>query len=126
MGIEREIPAVRRRGIGWQAIVFLLTLAFALQSYLTQTHIHWTSQTSSRTCVSACVASSPHRSSPFGEAADCPFCQAIVHAGAFFAPAILAIVLPCLRVESPVPAMREFMLRTASVRHGQSRAPPLH
>jgi hypothetical protein len=124
MGIDREISAVRRRGIGWHAITLLLLLAFAFQSYLTQTHIHGSAGTPSQACVSKCVVHTSLPHSPFGDAAVCPLCQAIVHAGAFSAPATLAAVVPHLWVESLIPAMRGFALRTASVRNGLSRAPP--
>ena len=124
MGFDRKISAVRRKGIGGRAITFLLLLAFAFQSYLTQTHVHWTSGTPTPTCVSKCVVHTPLPLSPFGEAADCPLCQVVVHSGAFFAPAILAVAAPYLWVESLSPAERDFLLRAAPVRNGLSRAPP--
>jgi hypothetical protein len=116
----------RSRRIGWHAVTLLLLLAFALQSYLAQTHIHETSGTLSQTCVSKCVVHLPLSHFPFGEAADCPLCQAVVHAGAFFAPAILAVIALCQCVEFLISARQDFAPRTASVRHGLSRAPPLN
>ena len=124
MGTDREISAARRRGIGRHVITFLMLLAFALQSYLTQTHIHWASETSRQNCVSVCVVQAPHRSSPFGEAGDCPLCQAIVHAGAFFAPAVLVVFVQRLWVESTLPTAITGAHRFASARSGLSRAPP--
>lgn len=124
MGTEREISAVRRGGIGRHAITLLLLLAFALQSYVTQTHIHGISGTRAENCISKCAGQTPLSHSPFGDAATCPLCQAITDAGAFFAPAILAIAVSHLWVENLIPAKQHFSLRITSARSGLSRAPP--
>lgn len=126
MGIDRKTSAVRRRGAGWHAIALFVVLAFALQSFVTQTHIHANAKTPAETCVSKCIVHTPLRHSPFSNPADCPFCQAIMHAGSFFAPATVAIFIRRLPVESFIPTTRKAVLRTASVRHGLSRAPPLN
>jgi hypothetical protein len=124
MGIDRKISVTHRGGIGRHVVTLLLLLAFALQSYLTQTHIHRTSDISRQNCISACIVHAPHQSSPFGEAGDCPLCQAIVHAGAFFAPAVLAVFVPHLWAESALPTAITGAHHFASARSGLSRAPP--
>jgi hypothetical protein len=124
MDIERDISAVRRRGIGSRAITFLLLFAFALQSYLTQTHIHGISGTPAQTCISKCVVHSPISQSPLGGAAECPLCQAIVHAGAFYAPAALAVLVLCVWVENALATPAQSAPRAALARNGLSRAPP--
>jgi len=120
MGIDRKISAVRRGGINRQVMALLLLIAFAFQSYLTQTHIHETAP--ARSCASLCVTHAP--SSPLGDAAACPLCQAVVHAGAFLTPATLTATLLLSWVESLVLMQRNFALRAIFDRHGLSRAPP--
>lgn len=124
MGIDREISAVRRKGIGRHAITLVLLLAFALQSYLTQTHIHGLSP--ARGCAEKCFVNTPAgNSAPFGEATvDCPLCQAIFHAGAFFAPAALTVFVPRLWVEGTLSSAKPFAARGQYARNGLSRAPP--
>lgn len=124
MVIDRGTSASRRRGIGWQAIVYLLLLAFAFQSYLTQTHIHGTAEASPQACVSKCIAHTPLSQSPFDKATNCPLCQAIVHAGAFFVPAVLTFFVPYLWIESVFPATKPVPYRIKQARYGLSRAPP--
>lgn len=70
-------------------VVFVTALAFALQCYLVQTHIHGMLQSE---VVKVAAAPSPAPGKvPFDHSrADCPVCQAVAHAGAFLAPAVLA------------------------------------
>jgi hypothetical protein len=124
MNIERDISAVRRRGIGSYAITFLLLFAFAVQSYLTQTHIHGTFQAPAQTCISKCALHVPASHSPFGDVAECPLCQAIVHAGAFYAPAVPVILVLQVWVESALAAAAQSTPRATLARNGLSRAPP--
>ena len=126
MGFNREIAAARRTEIGRHAVTVLLLLAFFFQSYLTQTHIHPYPAASAQTCALKCVTHAPAKNSaPGGEpTTDCPLCQAIVHAGAFFAPATLMFFVPRLWVESSLPSAKPFASRGQFARNGLSRAPP--
>ena len=104
--------------------VFFLVLAFLLQGYVAQTHIH--GKPGPVTAPLSHFANGvPQRAPAQNDEANCPFCQAVVHAGTFFAPP--AHVLP-----SPVPAFLYFVARphvTAAVSwlavYGwHQRAPP--
>ncbi|HEY2032670.1 MAG TPA: DUF2946 family protein [Rhizomicrobium sp.] len=79
-------------------------LAFSLQSYIAQTHIHVPGTTdpgisapvSSHTPVSADVKKqSEHKQLPGNDdTSSCPFCQTVLHAGAFLTPSLLVLFLP--------------------------------
>jgi hypothetical protein len=126
MGFSWKISAARRTGIGRQAVTFLLVLAFAFQSYLTQTHIHVAPAPSAQTCAVKCIVHAPakHSSPADKSTADCPLCQAIVHAGAFFAPAAVIFFVPRLWVEGTLAAAKSLAAREQFSRNGLSRAPP--
>ncbi|MGN6516046.1 MAG: hypothetical protein ACTHLR_09430 [Rhizomicrobium sp.] len=125
MGVGTQTGGVRRGSTGRQVVTLLLLLAFAFQSYVTQTHIHEIFAPASQRCDVTCVVHAPsHDSSPFGEAADCPLCQAIVHAGTFFAPAVVALFVPRLWVETTLPAVKTVVTAGVPARDGLSRAPP--
>jgi len=126
MGTEIRLPAARRGGPFRHALALLLLFAFALQSYLVQTHIHGTSEAGSQVCAAAaCVTHTSHQRSPLGDAAaDCPLCQAIVHAGVFFAPAAVAVFVPRMWVEGALISAKSIAARGQFSRNGLSRAPP--
>lgn len=116
---------VLSRQSGWQALTWILVLAFGLQSYVTQTHIHGVAASFDVPIAGKVLSKTPTPTNPGDrDAGDCPFCQAIVHAGAFFAPAAIAILLPgcsseqlwLLHIADPVPGGGAY--------HWQSRAPP--
>jgi len=82
-------------------------LAFSLQSYIAQTHIHTPGTTdpgisalvSSHGPVSADVKKQgDHKKIPANDdSANCPLCQAVLHAGAFLTPALLVLLMPDAR-----------------------------
>jgi hypothetical protein len=125
MGMDCEIRATRRRGVGWHAITSFLLLAFALQSFLTQTHIHGAHGSwGTPACVEKCVTHVPAPASPFDSTATCPLCQAIVHAGAFFVPGVVKILVPHLWLACMLPVATPTAPRFVLPRSGLSRAPP--
>ena len=70
------------------AVTWILLLAFALQSYLTQTHLH-------AQAFQPAARASAHNSSPADrEALACPLCQVVASAGIFLTPAATAAVPP--------------------------------
>jgi hypothetical protein len=92
---------------GWRLLVAAFTLiAFALQSYLTETHIH-IAQATSFASITAKPAESnathktatPLRGAPSDKAPSneepvkCPLCQAVGYAGHFVAPSSPAALL---------------------------------
>ncbi len=121
-----SISVVRRRNSGWRSVTWILLLAFSLQSYVTQTHIHLTPQAVDRAAAGKLVASTPaHNKSPADDGTGaCPFCQAVANAGAFFAPAAPLLLPPALWAASIVlPFLADAVGGTTA--HGwHSRAPP--
>jgi hypothetical protein len=113
-------------GIGRFAVTILILFAFALQSYLIQTHIHGDTDTSAHTCAAQCLTHAPAKAPlPLGKAAiDCPLCHALVNAGAFFVPtALIPFVPQVLWSVLSLPAKTPVIQATLA-RDGLSRAPP--
>jgi hypothetical protein len=117
-----EHSGVRRIDPARRLIVFIAALAFALQSYITQTHIH----EASRGLVKVTDTRAPAQSrTPIDRhLANCPICQAVVHAGAFVAPTNLLLHLPFLMVKAVMPAFTALAASIAAAHDWQSRAPP--
>jgi hypothetical protein len=112
----------RNNGQGWRAIACLILLAFTLQSYITQTHIHNTSPTSISKTFSKSHSKAPIDNSPI----DCPFCQAIAHDGSFFLAAMPIFHLSATWTESAVFRFCERLNAGTAAHNWQSRAPPQH
>jgi len=126
-----KIPAWRR------AIVFLVAAAFFFQSYVTQTHVHpaFTGSVSGASAsldaaaVGKLAAQSKQR--PPGDRipanddpAKCPLCQAVGHAGQFFSPSAVAILLPT-QTASVIELSTSSLIATERASHNwQGRAPP--
>jgi hypothetical protein len=102
MGFVRVGNSERRR-MRYGAIVWLLSLAFLAQSFITQVHIHGADFGTAAGYSKAHAVPLAHTKAPVQDGnADCPFCQAIIHAGAFFTPP--PIVLPqiaCVAIAAP-------------------------
>lgn len=113
---------MRRGGIGWRALTLVLLLAFTLQSFVTQTHLHAMPGAG----VAQTAFQAPHHgNTPLDEgAAACPFCQATVHAGAFFAPAPPVLLLPASCIRSAVSASICDAIVPTLTHAWHSRAPP--
>jgi hypothetical protein len=124
-----------RQNSGWRRVVLAVALlAFALQSYITQTHIHFaTSQvfglssadTFTPTAKIAHGKFAPAKNTPSNDdPANCPICQAAMHSGQFITPVATAFVLPSETV-SIVPLAVAVLTASETLSHGwQSRAPP--
>jgi hypothetical protein len=112
----------RRRSI----IVWILLFAFTVQSFAAQIHIHGPLRAVDGASIGNVVekAGSHNKSSGAPDAADCPICQAIAHAGAFFVPLAPVLLLPGW-VEHFVPSVRLLTVAVATATHEWfSRAPP--
>lgn len=112
------------RGSGFRAIIWIVLLAFMLQSFITQTHIHVAF--GDQMALAATVTNAPaHKNAPAENgSAECPFCQAIVHAGAFYAPSAPSLVLPISRAKTAVPFFIVETIGRVSSHLWHSRAPP--
>jgi hypothetical protein len=100
-------------------------LAFALQSYMTQTHIHDASQGIGG--IVKIVATQPlgQGKAPLHDGqTDCPFCQAVIHAGVFVASATPLLLLPFAWAETVALVFAPRAAFDAAAHDWQSRAPP--
>lgn len=117
---------VHRRFSGWRHVTWLLVLAFSLQSYITQTHIHFTPHTIDHVAGGKLVANTPaHNKSPADDGTGaCPFCQAVANASAFFAPTAPLILPPVSWVEAVSLPIRAGTIGGPTAHSWHSRAPP--
>src|SRR5690348_6734391 len=83
-------------------LALLVALAFALQSFFTQTHIHhWPQNLDGPAIVKVTAGDPMGGSAPSdGTPLDCPFCQAIAHTGLFFLPTAPLLHAPVASVQS--------------------------
>ncbi|SRR5260221_8921177 len=95
-GAAAHFPEIGRTGPRRLVATWILLLAFALQSYVTQTHVHRAPVAAERAqIVEVGGKISGFSAAPVGdEAIACPFCKAIATAGAFFSPAAIALRPP--------------------------------
>ena len=125
-----------RQDSGWRRLVLAVALlAFALQSYLTQTHIHFAtsqvfglSSADEFTPVAAHAGgkTDPAKAPSKDDPANCPICQAVMHAGQFVSPSAISFVLPSEAVCVVPLAIVIAIARTAISHSWQGRAPPRH
>jgi hypothetical protein len=117
----------------------LMLVAFALQSYVTQTHIHFDghavtggiafggegSKAAANKISAALHASGNHdKFPPADDPANCPICQEMLYAGHYVMPAAIFVVLPSLPV-STIAVTVETPLRLFAPSHNwRGRAPP--
>ena len=107
-------------GRNWRQVLALLALlAFAVQGFALQTHIHGDPAGASP----AVLQTTPGTALPGQlDPANCPLCQEIMHGGVFTAPALfvllLAIAIASFAFAHPAP------VRQTRTQGWQSRAPP--
>ena len=105
----------------WRLIGALVLLAFGLQSFLAQTHIH---ETIAATPAALIYHSGQDKTPADNSPLDCPFCQALTHATSFLMPGAL---LPFLAPGWVKITILHNLLAgegTATRYNWQSRAPP--
>jgi len=125
--LSEKRTAIRRLFVGRILLVVVTILSFTLQSYVTQTHIHGTSQGFDIDAIAKIVAanSPAHSKSPLDDGdADCPFCQAVAHAGAFFTPITPILILPFIWVKTVAITIITRVVASTTAHNWQSRAPP--
>jgi hypothetical protein len=117
-------------GIGkaGRLLACLILVAFTLQSYVAQTHIHDAGPASIGKALDAPVLNkAPGGKSPLDNSpVDCPFCQAVAHDGIFFIPASPLLFLSSVWIEMAAPIVRLAASSGERAHNWQSRAPPLH
>lgn len=107
-------------------LALLVAFAFALQSFVTQTHIHGVALPfGGPEIVKVATSSSggskvPADNSPL----DCPYCQAIAHSGLFFMPAAPLLRVPAELARSILAPDFLQIIKSAAILLRRSRAPP--
>jgi hypothetical protein len=127
----RRTPDLARRAL----LLFALT-AFALQGYVTQTHIHFAPGSFgamlSDTGKIVPVAQSAEKDGTLprdkwpanDDPANCPICQEMIHSGAFVTPTVAALALPT-EVFSVIAIVIDVPQFTSAVSHSwRGRGPP--
>jgi hypothetical protein len=123
-----------RQNGGWRRVVLALALlAFALQSYVTQTHIHFASEqafglSGDNFAPAAKIVAdktAPSKKTPSNDdPANCPLCQAAAHSGQFITSSAIGFALPSEAI-AIVPLAVVVLTASETVSHGwQGRAPP--
>jgi hypothetical protein len=109
----------------------LLLVTFAYQGYIAGTHIHGAFPGDRAALNSSLLASIDKATAyktpvlPSDGSADCPYCQAVVHAGAFFMPAVGLTFLVMQSFAFTVFSPPKSVTRLHSVMSARPRAPPV-
>ncbi|MGD0865105.1 MAG: hypothetical protein ABSA49_06075 [Rhizomicrobium sp.] len=122
-GTTAELFGLRRSGPARRFVVFIAVFAFALQSFIAQTHIHAETPAPGGIVKNA-TTSSPSKAPIDHSQADCPFCQAVVHVGSVVASAPPLLRLPYSWVETAALVFTAFAISGSTAHDWQSRAPP--
>jgi hypothetical protein len=113
-------------------ITLAIMLAFGLQSYITQTHIHlgpdspFASYSKLDTQKSAQQGKEqqPDKFPSNGDPANCPICQEILHSGQFVTPSAAVLFVPTIAV-SVITLVSDITVEAQNASHAwRSRAPP--
>ena len=123
----RRIRIASAPAKGWRfAVALLALLTFFVQSYVTQTHIHLDTA-SSTAGITTSAPDSPRGTHPFKDTpANCPICQEIAMAGHYVTPAALVFALPAQHVSIvPIQIASRFIVEAVS-HDWHGRAPPQH
>jgi hypothetical protein len=127
VGVEALRQALfQRSGDGfWRRLLLALTLvAFAANSYVTQTHIHFAASAADDR---AGVSEQSHGKGPAqDDPSRCPLCQEILLAGAYLTPVVAAIPPPAFTVFQTLSEAPAFRLADATCHDWHSRGPPLN
>ena len=122
--MRRGRAATRQNVSARQWLTLAALLAFFLQTFFVQTHIHGLAEPAARTVTYKSSIPAPIRSQDIND--QCRLCQELVHAGNFITPSALVLpasqafvlaVVSTLALATPAPATG-FAWR--------SRAPPRH
>jgi hypothetical protein len=112
------------------AITLFALLAFTLQSYVTQTHIHGLAHESFAGAAFAAGEDSGQKQKPGklpanDDPANCPICQEILHTGFYVTPTTTTLLLPTVEA-SIAPIIIDIKMIVQAYSHSwKSRAPPL-
>jgi hypothetical protein len=109
---------------GWRlAVIYTAMLAFALQSYVLQTHIHFAPATA---LADTSGANGHHDKYPANDdPANCPICQEILHHGGQFITPSAQFLLPPTLAVSTIAVVDQALSHILAPSHSwRGRAPP--
>ncbi len=116
---------LRTMGSVSRFVVCLVAFAFALQSYISQTHLHAAPIAFDGIIKINGKTSSTQGKAPFDDGQrDCPLCQAVAHSGVFVASAEPLLYVPVGLARAVMLDFAVRATRRASAHDWQSRAPP--
>ena len=110
------------------AVTLVALLAFVLQTFVVQTHIHGVAQVAAAPLgveQSAGHGTQPDKFPPGDDPANCPICQELLHAGSFVTPTAAALLVSTVATTIAI-VFVELAAVTQTYPHGwSSRGPPL-
>ena len=123
---KSKVLGLRKTSLtGWRlALVYVVLAAFAFQTYVVQTHIHFTPAALAQLTGKS---DSHHDRWPANDdPANCPICQELLHSGQFVTPSAQFLLPPTLAVSTIalVDEALPFVFAPSHSWHG--RAPPQH
>jgi hypothetical protein len=123
--LTRFLKFRRCTGARQNVIALLVAFAFALQSFLTQTHLHDTAPAFGNGAIINLSTGDPvHKAPADSSPLDCPYCQAVAHSGAFFLPTAPQLGLPAIRGERATLPIIAQVFKSGATLGWRSRAPP--
>lgn len=120
--MKADTVLIRERSSGWRFVACLILIAFTLQSYITQTHIHNATPASVAKIFNHSHGKAPSDDNPV----DCPFCQAVAHDGSLFLASAPILTLSIDFFELAAPVFLFDHPSNAPAHIWRSRAPPHH
>ena len=121
-----QSKSTAQAGLGRKLATAFIFVAFLLQSFVTQTHMHMGlgAFPSITQIASKQIHHAPALPGNPDDAVNCPLCQAITHASAYFSPIVLDTLVRHMQDGSP-PAIAARDMRTDYHGHSkQQRGPP--
>jgi hypothetical protein len=116
------------RGLASRALVLLTLVAFTLQGFLTQTHIHRIASNGAAPAVDVFdgIPVKDDKAPTKNTDQNCPLCQQFASAGAFVTPTAAAALAPTLSVSVIQLVVIPAAQRIAITHIWRGRAPPRH
>lgn len=127
MRVGGHIARVETGRIWRLGVTLFALLAFALQSYTTQTHIHKPVLPGWAGIAAALDLNVPVKGDKAPTKQDqqnCPLCQGVAHAGAFVSPTAAAVLAPTLSVQIIATVLGTAISFDTLSHDWQSRGPP--
>lgn len=127
MRVGGHIARVQTGRIWRLGVTLFALLAFALQSYTTQTHIHKPALPGWAGIAAALDLNVPVKGDKAPTKQDqqnCPLCQGVAHAGAFVSPVAATVLAPTLSVQIIAAVLGAGTSFDTLSHNWQSRGPP--